>query len=95
MEYENRYRDYRLRRCGCLRGARGGKGGRGNHAFRESPGQGCASALSGGKAYISGGTDAPRGAGFPDTLEVFAGYLKIAAGSFADEAKRELYAREV
>lgn len=64
--------------------------------FERSSGSGGASALSGGEIYIggSGGTDAQHAAGFQDTTEAMAAYLKAAGGPCADEAKCDLYARE-
>lgn len=64
--------------------------------FERNSGSGGASALSGGEIYIggSGGTDAQRAAGFEDSTEDFATYLKLAGGAFADEAKCDLYAHE-
>jgi 3-oxo-5alpha-steroid 4-dehydrogenase len=62
--------------------------------YERSSGSGGASALSGGEIYIGGGTDAQRAAGFDDTVEDLATYLKMAGGPCADEAKCELYARE-
>ena len=53
-----------------------------------APGGG-ASGLSGGEIYLggSGGTEVQRTAGFEDTTEDFAAYLKMAGGPCADEAK--------
>jgi 3-oxo-5alpha-steroid 4-dehydrogenase len=64
--------------------------------FERGSGSGGASALSGGEIYIggNGGTDAQRAAGFEDSTEDFAAYLKAAGGPCADEAKCDLYARE-
>lgn len=64
--------------------------------FERNSGSGGASGLSGGEIYIggSGGTDAQRAAGFTDTTEDFAAYLKAAGGACADHAKCDLYARE-
>jgi succinate dehydrogenase/fumarate reductase flavoprotein subunit len=64
--------------------------------FERGSGSGGASALSGGEIYIggSGGTDAQRAAGFEDSTEDFAAYLKAAGGPCADDAKCDLYARE-
>ncbi len=64
--------------------------------FERNSGSGGASALSGGEIYIggNGGTDAQRAAGFEDTTEDFAAYLKAAGGPYADHAKCELYAQE-
>jgi len=64
--------------------------------FERGSGSGGASALSGGEIYIGGGggTDAQRAAGFQDSTEDFAAYLKAAGGPCADEAKCALYARE-
>ncbi|WP_313801407.1 FAD-dependent oxidoreductase [Sphingobium sp.] len=64
--------------------------------FERGSGSGGASALSGGEIYIGGGggTDAQRAAGFEDSSEDFAAYLKAAGGPCADEAKCDLYARE-
>ena len=62
--------------------------------FERNSGSGGASGLSGGEIYIggNGGTDAQRAAGFTDTTEDFATYLKMAGGPCADEAKCDLYA---
>lgn len=64
--------------------------------FERNSGSGGASALSGGEIYIggSGGTPAQRAAGFEDSTEDFAAYLKAAGGPFADHPKCDLYARE-
>ena len=64
--------------------------------FERNSGSGGASGLSGGEIYVggNGGTDAQRAAGFVDSTEDFAAYLKAAGGPCADEAKCELYARE-
>ena len=64
--------------------------------FDRNSGSGGASALSGGEIYIggNGGTDAQRAAGFEDSTEDFAAYLKAAGGPCADEAKCDLYASE-
>lgn len=64
--------------------------------FERGSGSGGASALSGGEIYIGGGggTDAQRAAGFEDSTEALAAYLKAAGGPCADEAKCDLYARE-
>ena len=64
--------------------------------LERNSGSGGASALSGGEIYIggNGGTDAQRAAGFADTTEDFAAYLKAAGGPCVDQAKCDLYARE-
>lgn len=62
--------------------------------FERNSGSGGASALSGGEIYIGGGTDAQRAAGFEDTTEALAAYLKAAGGPCADEAKCDLYAEQ-
>lgn len=64
--------------------------------FERNSGSGGASGLSGGEIYIGGGggTDAQRAAGFEDSTEDFAKYLKMAGGPCADEAKCDLYAAE-
>ncbi|MCP1471692.1 succinate dehydrogenase/fumarate reductase flavoprotein subunit [Sphingobium sp. OAS761] len=64
--------------------------------FERGSGSGGASALSGGEIYIGGGggSDAQRAAGFEDSTEDFAAYLKAAGGPCADEEKCDLYARE-
>ena len=64
--------------------------------FERNSGSGGASGLSGGEIYIggSGGTDVQRAAGFEDSTEDFAAYLKAAGGPCADEAKCDLYAAE-
>lgn len=64
--------------------------------FEAGSGSGGASALSGGEIYLggSGGTDVQRAAGFGDTTEALAAYLKMAGGPDADAAKCELYAAE-
>ena len=64
--------------------------------FERNSGSGGASGLSGGEIYIGGGggTDAQKAAGFEDSTEDFAAYLKAAGGPCADEAKCDLYARE-
>lgn len=60
--------------------------------FERNSGSGGASALSGGEIYIGGGTDAQKAAGFADSPEAMAAYLKLAGGPCADEAKCDLYA---
>lgn len=64
--------------------------------FERGSGSGGASGLSGGEIYIggNGGTKAQRDAGFEDSTEDFATYLKMAGGPCADEAKCDLYAEE-
>ena len=64
--------------------------------FERNSGSGGASGLSGGEIYIggSGGTEVQRAAGFADTTEDFAAYLKLAGGPCVDEAKCDLYATE-
>ena len=64
--------------------------------FERNSGSGGASALSGGEIYIGGGggTEVQRAAGFEDSTEDFAAYLKAAGGPCADHAKCDLYARE-
>jgi len=64
--------------------------------FERNSGSGGASGLSGGEIYLggNGGTDVQRAAGFEDTTEDFAAYLKMAGGPCADEAKCDLYAQE-
>lgn len=64
--------------------------------FERNSGSGGASGLSGGEIYIggNGGSDAQRAAGFEDSTEDFAAYLKMAGGPCADEAKCDLYAKE-
>lgn len=64
--------------------------------FERNSGSGGASALSGGEIYIggSGGSDAQRAAGFNDSTEDLAAYLKAAGGPCHDAAKCDLYAAE-
>lgn len=64
--------------------------------FERNSGSGGASALSGGEIYIggSGGSDAQRAAGFEDSTEDLAAYLKAAGGPYHDPAKCDLYAAE-
>ncbi len=64
--------------------------------YERNSGSGGASGLSGGEIYIGGGggTDAQRAAGFEDSTEAFAAYLKAAGGPCADTAKCDLYAAE-
>ena len=62
--------------------------------FERNSGSGGASALSGGEIYIGGGTDAQKTAGFDDSVEELAAYLKAAGGPCANEAKCDLYAAE-
>ena len=68
--------------------------GAGVMLFERNSGSGGASALSGGEIYMGGGTDVQRAAGFEDSAEDLAAYLKAAGGPCADEAKCDLYARE-
>src|SRR3954463_9695513 len=72
--------------CAAIEAAQGGAR---VMLFERGSGSGGASALSGGEIYIggSGGTDAQRAAGFEDTTEDFAAYLKAAGGPCADKAK--------
>ena len=60
--------------------------------FERGSGSGGASALSGGEIYIGGGTDAQIAAGFEDTPEDMAAYLKLSGGLNANHAKCDLYA---
>lgn len=62
--------------------------------FERNSGSGGASGLSGGEIYLggNGGTDVQRAAGFEDSTEDMAAYLKMAGGPCADEAKCDLYA---
>ncbi len=64
--------------------------------FERNSGSGGASGLSGGEIYIGGGggSDVQRAAGFEDSTEDFAAYLKMAGGPCVDEAKCDLYAAE-
>ncbi|WP_281352820.1 FAD-dependent oxidoreductase [Parasphingorhabdus halotolerans] len=64
--------------------------------FERNSGSGGASGLSGGEIYLggSGGTDAQKAAGFEDSTENLAAYLKMAGGPCADDAKCDLYADE-
>ena len=64
--------------------------------YERNSGSGGASGLSGGEIYIGGGggTDAQRAAGFEDSTEAFAAYLKAAGGPCADTAKCDLYAAD-
>jgi succinate dehydrogenase/fumarate reductase flavoprotein subunit len=62
--------------------------------FEATSGSGGASALSGGEIYIGGGSEVQRDAGFHDTPEAMAAYLKMAGGPDADIAKCDLYAAE-
>lgn len=64
--------------------------------FERNSGSGGASGLSGGEIYLggNGGTEVQRAAGFEDTTEDFAAYLKLAGGPCADDAKCDLYAQE-
>lgn len=64
--------------------------------FERGSGSGGASGLSGGEIYLggNGGTDAQRKAGFEDSTEDFAAYMKMAGGPCVDEAKCDLYAEE-
>ncbi len=64
--------------------------------FERNSGSGGASGLSGGEIYLggNGGTEVQRAAGFEDTTEDFAAYLKMAGGPCTDEAKCDLYAQE-
>jgi succinate dehydrogenase/fumarate reductase flavoprotein subunit len=64
--------------------------------FERNSGSGGASGLSGGEIYLggNGGTEVQRAAGFEDSTEDFAAYLKMAGGPCADEAKCDLYAQE-
>ena len=64
--------------------------------FERNSGSGGASGLSGGEIYLggNGGTDAQRAAGFTDSTEAFATYLKLAGGPCANEAKCDIFAHE-
>lgn len=64
--------------------------------FERNAGSGGASGLSGGEIYIGGGggTEVQRAAGFEDSTEDFAAYLKMAGGPCVDEAKCDLYAAQ-
>ena len=62
--------------------------------FERNSGSGGASGLSGGEIYLggNGGTDVQQAAGFSDSTEDFAAYLKMAGGPCADDAKCDIYA---
>ena len=77
--------------CAALEAARAGAT---VTLFELGSGSGGATALSGGEIYIggNGGSDAQRAAGFEDSTEALATYLKLASGADADAAKCELYA---
>jgi 3-oxo-5alpha-steroid 4-dehydrogenase len=77
--------------CAAIEAARGGAE---VTLFEMASGSGGASALSGGEIYIGGGggTDAQRAAGFTDSTEALATYLKMVGGLDADAAKCDLYA---
>jgi 3-oxo-5alpha-steroid 4-dehydrogenase len=62
--------------------------------FEAGSGSGGASALSGGEIYLGGGggTDVQRAAGFEDSTEALAAYLKMAGGPDADADKCDQYA---
>lgn len=77
--------------CAALEAARAGSR---VMLLEAGAGSGGASALSGGEIYIGGGTDAQRAAGFEDTAEALATYLKLAGGPDADVARCDLYAAE-
>jgi 3-oxo-5alpha-steroid 4-dehydrogenase len=79
--------------CAALEAARAGAR---VTLFEAGSGSGGASALSGGEIYLGGGggTDVQRAAGFEDSSEALAAYLKLAGGPDADVAKCELYAAE-
>ncbi|AHE54237.1 FAD-dependent oxidoreductase [Sphingomonas sanxanigenens] len=77
--------------CAALEAARGGAR---VTLFEMASGSGGASALSGGEIYIGGGTDVQRAAGFDDSIEALATYLKLAGGPDADVAKCDLYAAQ-
>jgi succinate dehydrogenase/fumarate reductase flavoprotein subunit len=79
--------------CAALEAARAGAR---VTLFEMASGSGGASALSGGEIYLggSGGTDAQRAAGFGDSTEALATYLKLAGGPDADADKCDLYAAE-
>jgi 3-oxo-5alpha-steroid 4-dehydrogenase len=64
--------------------------------FERGSGSGGASALSGGEIYVGGkgGTEVQQTAGFTDSTEDFAAYLRAQSGPCVDEAKCDLYARE-
>ena len=77
--------------CAALEAASGGAR---VTLFEAGSGSGGASALSGGEIYLGGGggTDVQRAAGFEDSTEALAEYLKMAGGPDADSAKCDLYA---
>ncbi len=79
--------------CAAIEAARGGAK---VMLFERNSGSGGASGLSGGEIYIggNGGTEVQRAAGFEDSTEDFAAYLKAAGGPCVDEAKCDLYAAE-
>ncbi len=77
--------------CAALEAARGGAR---VTLFEMGSGSGGASALSGGEIYIGGGSDVQRDAGFTDTPEALAAYLKLAGGPDADATKCDLYASQ-
>lgn len=77
--------------CAAIEAAEAGRQVR---IFEVGAGSGGASALSGGEIYLGGGggTPAQRAAGYEDTTEALATYLKLAGGPDADVAKVQLYA---
>lgn len=77
--------------CAALEAARGGAS---VTLFEMGSGSGGASALSGGEIYIGGGSDVQKAAGFEDSAEALAAYLKMAGGPDADHAKCDLYASQ-
>lgn len=77
--------------CAALEAARAGAR---VMLFEAGSGSGGASALSGGEIYVGGGTEVQRAAGFDDSVEALAAYLKMAGGPDADTAKCDLYAAQ-
>lgn len=77
--------------CAALEAARAGAR---TTLFEMASGSGGASALSGGEIYMGGGggTEVQRAAGFEDSTEALATYLKLAGGPDADIAKCDAYA---
>lgn len=62
--------------------------------FEVAAAAGGSAAMSGGEFYLGGGTEVQKAAGFDDTVEDYAAYLRMMGGPGADEERVALLARE-
>ena len=62
--------------------------------FEVAAASGGSAAMSGGEFYLGGGTEVQKAAGFDDSVEDYAAYLKMMGGPGVDEARADLMASE-